>query len=200
MIKMNDKLTIGILIAIIIVLIIGVVVVMPNMQKQQTKLVMASNTSVYENESVSVKLTTLNDTPIANASVILVFKDQNGSITNKSALTDNNGLCNISLNGLNTGNYSVTVIFNGNDKLMNSSLSSNLEIKEKVTEVQKSVSSSTSSSSSSSSSNSIGPAVDSGGVTREQAQQYGWTYTSEHGGHYIGVNDRWDEKAGVYHD
>ena len=118
---MNYKLTIGILIAIIIVLIIGVVAVMPNMQKQQTKLVMASNTSVYENESVSVKLTTLNDTPIANASVILVFKDQNGSITNKSALTDNGGFCNISLNGLAKGNYSVTVIFNGNDKLMNSS-------------------------------------------------------------------------------
>ena len=173
---------------------------MPNIQKQETKLAMASNTSVYENESVSVKLTALNDTPIANASVILVFKDQNGSITNKSSLTDNNGLCNISLNGLNTGNYSVTIIFNGNDKLMNSSLSSNLEIKEKVTEVQKSVSSSTSSSSSSSSSNSIGPAVDSGGITREHAQQYGWTYTSEHGGHYIGPHDHWDEKAGVYHD
>ena len=171
---MNYKLTIGILIGIIIVLIIGVVAVMPNIQKQQTKLVMASNTSVYENESVSVKLTTLNDTSIANASVILVFKDQNGSITNKSALTDNDGFCNLSLNGLAKGNYSVTIIFKGNDKLMNSSLDINLEIKEKVT--------------------------DSGGVTREQAQQYGWTYTSEHGGHYIGVNDRWDEKAGVYHD
>ena len=197
---MDSKLTIGILIAIIIVLIIGVVAVMPNMQKQQTKLVMASNTSVYENESVSVKLTTLNDTPIANASVILVFKDQNGSITNKSALTDNNGLCNVSLNGLAKGNYSVTIIFDGNDKLMNSSLSSNLEIKQKVTEVQKSVSSSTSSSSSSSSGNSIGPEVDSGGITREQAQKYGYTYTTEHGGHYIGSHDRWDENAGMYHD
>ncbi len=197
---MDSKLTIGILIAIIIVLIIGVVAVMPNMQKQQTKLAMASNTSVYENESVSVKLTTLNDTPIANASVILVFKDQNGSITNKSALTDNNGLCNVSLNGLAKENYSVTIIFEGNDKLMNSSLSSNLEIKQKVTEVQKSVSSSTSSSSSSSSGNSIGPEVDSGGITREQAQKYGYTYTTEHGGHYIGSHDRWDENAGMYHD
>ena len=197
---MDSKLTIGILIAIIIVLIIGVVAVMPNMQKQQTKLVMASNTSVYENESVSVKLTTLNDTPIANASVILVFKHQNGSITNKSGLTDNNGLCNVSLNGLAKENYSVTIIFDGNDKLMNSSLSSNLEIKQKVTEVQKSVSSSTSSSSSSSSGNSIGPEVDSGGITREQAQKYGYTYTTEHGGHYIGSHDRWDENAGMYHD
>ena len=197
---MNYKLTIGILIAIIIVLIIGVVAVMPNIQKQQTKLAMASNTSVYENESISVKLTDLNDTLIANASLTLIFKDQNGSITNKSGLTDNNGFCNISLNGLANGNYSVTIIFDGNDKLINSSLDNNLEIKQKVAEVQKTASSSTSSSSSSSSGNSIGPAVDSGGVTREQAQQYGWTYTSEHGEHYIGVNDRWDENAGVYHD
>ena len=43
---MNDKLTIGILIAIIVVLIIGVVAVMPNMQKEETKLAIASNTSV----------------------------------------------------------------------------------------------------------------------------------------------------------
>lgn len=197
---MNYKLTIGILIAIIIVLIIGVVAVIPNMQKQETKLALASNTSVYENESISVKLNDLNDTPIANASLTLIFKDQNGSITNKSGITDNNGFCNISLNGLANGNYSVTIIFDGNDKLMNSSLDNNLEIKQKVAEVQKSVSSSTSSSSSSSSDNSIGPAVDSGGVTREKAQQYGWTYTSEHGGHYIGPYDHWDEKAGVYHD
>ena len=113
---MNYKLTIGILIAIIIVLIIGVVAVMPNMQKQETKLALASNTSVYENESISVKLTDLNDTPIANASLTLIFKDQNGSITNKSGLTDNNGFCNISLNGLANGNYSVTIIFDGNDR------------------------------------------------------------------------------------
>ena len=43
---MNDKLTIGILIAIIVVLIIGVVAVMSNMQKEETKLAIASNTSV----------------------------------------------------------------------------------------------------------------------------------------------------------
>ena len=30
--------------------------------------------------------------------------------------------------------------------------------------------------------------------------QFGYTYTEEHGGHYIGYNDHWDEKAGVYHD
>ena len=198
MIKMNYKITICILIAIIVLLVIGVIAVMPNMQKQETKLAMASNTTVYENESISAKLTTLNDTPIANAPLTLIFIDQNGSITNKSGSTDNNGFCNISLNGLTNGNYSVTIIFNGNDKLKNSSLFNNLEIKQKVVEVQKSVSSSTSSSSSSS--NSIGPEVDSGGVTREQAQQYGWTYTSEHGGHYIGPYDHWDENAGVYHD
>ena len=44
------------------------------------------------------------------------------------------------------------------------------------------------------------PEVDSSGITRQQADKYGYTYTTEHGGHYIGYNDHWDEKAGVYHD
>ncbi|MBR0271182.1 MAG: Ig-like domain-containing protein [Methanobrevibacter sp.] len=192
---MNYKLTIGILLAILIVLIIGIMSAIPNMQKQETKLVMESSTSLSENESMSIKLTDLNENPVSNSSIVVMFKDQNGDVINKSGQTDNNGLCDISLNGLTPGNYTVTVIFDGNDKLKNSSLLTNLEIKQKVVEVQKSVSTSTSSSS-----DSIGPEVDSGGITREQAEYYGWTYTPEHGGHYIGSHDAWDEEAGVYHD
>ena len=195
---MNDKLIIGILIAIIIVLIIGVIAVMPNMQKQESKIAMASSNSLTENDSISIKLTDLNGNPISNSSIVMVFKDQNGSIINKSGQTDNLGFCNLSLNGLNAGKYSVTIVFQGNEKFKNSSLITNLEIKQIVAEVQKSVSSSTSSSSSSG--DSIGPEVDSGGITREQAQQFGYTYTTEHGGHYIGSHDHWDEEAGMYHD
>lgn len=44
------------------------------------------------------------------------------------------------------------------------------------------------------------PDVDSSGITREVANQYGYTYTEEHGGHYIGSNDRWDEENQCYHD
>ena len=44
------------------------------------------------------------------------------------------------------------------------------------------------------------PSVDSSGITREEADYYGFTYTSDHGGHYIGYNDHWDENAGCYHD
>ena len=44
------------------------------------------------------------------------------------------------------------------------------------------------------------PDVDSSGITREVANQYGYTYTEEHGGHYIGYNDRWDEENQCYHD
>lgn len=43
-------------------------------------------------------------------------------------------------------------------------------------------------------------AADSGGITREIADKYGYEYTTDYGGRYIGKNDHWDEKAGVYHD
>ena len=196
---MDSKIIIGILIAIIIVLVIGIIVVMPNTQKEQSKIELISNASVYENETFSIKLTDLNNTPISNSSIVVVFKDQNSSITNKSVVTDSNGVANIQLNGLNEGNYSVNVIFKGNDKYINSTLSSNLTVKKIVVDAQK-ITSSDSSTSSSSSNDYYGPAVDSGGITREQAQKFGYSYTSDHGGHYIGPNDRWDEKAGVYHD
>ena len=195
--KMNYKITIGILMAIIIVLIVGIITVMPNLHKQESKIIMTSNASLYENESISIELKDSNNNSIANSQVIIVFKDQNGTIINKTLTTDNSGMGHLSLNGLSAGKYNATIIFNGNDKFLNSSLFTNLEIKELV-KVQQTHTSSTPSSSSSSSS--IGPDVDSGGITREQAQQHGYTYTTEHGGHYIGPNDRWDENAGVYHD
>lgn len=194
---MDSKIIIGILISIIIVLVIGIIAVMPNTQKEQSKIEVISNALVYENETFSIRLTDLNNTPISNSSIIVVFKDQNGSIINKSIITDSSGIGNLQLNGLSAGNYSVNIIFNGNDKYRNSSLITDLAIN-KIIEQK---SSSTSYSTSSSTSNDYyGPDVDSGGITREQAQAYGWSYTSEHGGHYIGPHDHWDENAGVYHD
>ena len=44
------------------------------------------------------------------------------------------------------------------------------------------------------------PAVDSDGITREEADYFGYRYTTAHGGHYIGSNDHWDEQAQCYHD
>ena len=52
---MNYKLTIGILIAIIIVLIIGLITVMPNLHKEDSKIVMTSSASLYENESFTIE-------------------------------------------------------------------------------------------------------------------------------------------------
>ncbi|RAP43561.1 hypothetical protein [uncultured Methanosphaera sp.] len=53
---------------------------------------------------------------------------------------------------------------------------------------------------SSDSDNSNRPAVDSDGITREEADYFGYRYTTAHGGHYIGSNDHWDEQAQCYHD
>ena len=77
-----------------------------------------------------------------------------------------------------------------------------LKIKEKVKKTVsiQSESSSSEDQSSQSSSEEYRPAVDSGGITREEADKYGWRYTTAHGGHYRGYGDHWDEKAGKYHD
>ena len=104
--------------------------------------------------------------------------------------TNQNGDGNLQLNGLTPNNYTIKIYYDGNENFTNTNTTQTITI---IKEIVKSTSSSTTSPSTTSPNNqksdSYGSEIDSGGVTREQAMEYGWTYTSEHGGHYIGSHD-----------
>ncbi len=104
--------------------------------------------------------------------------NQNQSITNE---TDTMNVTNDTVN--NTENNNTTS--NSNEKQSTSSYKSSKK---------------SSSTSNSEKSSSYRPDVDSSGITREQADYFGYTYTPEHGGHYIGSHEYWDPEAGMYHD
>ena len=102
---------------------------------------------------------------------------------------------------LNKGKYKVDVIYGGNDNFTGCNVTKKIQIENTVEEANIDQNEYVGDGGSSSSGNrNYRPAVDSGGVTREIADKYGYEYTTDHGGHYIGKNDHWDEKAGVYHD
>lgn len=201
---MENKNIIAILIIIIIILAVALAAVaLPSLNsKEATKLTITSNNTLYEGENLSVNLTTINGTPIVGEKVNVTVINEDGSKDFMNAVTDENGTAQVKLDK-REGNYTVNCTYGGNENYSGNSTQQELNvIKEVVEQVssQSSSSSAASSSSSKSSQSDYRPAVDSGGITREEADYWGWQYTPEHGGHYHGSRDAWDEKAGVYHD
>lgn len=201
---MENKHIIAILIIIIIILVVALAAVaLPSLNsKEATKITITSNNTLYEGENLSVNLTTINGTPIVGEKVNVTVINEDGSKDFMNAVTDENGTAQVKLDK-REGNYTVNCTYGGNENYSGNSTQQELNvIKEVVEQVssQSSSSSAASSSSSKSSQSDYRPAVDSGGITREEADYWGWQYTPEHGGHYHGSRDAWDEKAGVYHD
>ncbi len=187
------------IIAIILAAIVGVMFLQQN-EKKATKLKITSNSTLVEGDSLSIKLTDINGTPIVNQTVNVSIMDKDGSINHKTIVTNEKGKAYLKIDK-SPGKYSINCTFEGNDKYSNSSAFKKIEIKEEVEEsnsYQNEVYSTETYSQSDD--EDYRPEVDSGGITREEADYWGWEYTSEHGGHYIGSNDHWDENAGMYHD
>ena len=192
---MENKNIIIILVAVVIVLavIAGAMFMQQSHAKEPTKLKITSESKQTEGGKLKIQLTDTNKTALSKEIVNITVTDKKG--------TDAKGNARIDLH-LKKGEYTVNVTYGGNDNYTTSNATQKLKIKEKVKKTVsiQSESSSSEDQSSQSSSEEYRPAVDSGGITREEADKYGWRYTTAHGGHYRGYGDHWDEKAGKYHD
>ena len=196
---MENKAIIAILLLVIVILVVGLCAMLfsPFHGPEDSVISIESNNVLYSGDDLSVLLTSINKTPISNEFVNVIICDSSGKlVANETVKTDSKGSAKLELD-IESGKYDVDVSFGGNENYTANKTSQKLEIKEVETQE---VSNAQYSSASSSSSSSSGPAVDSSGITREEAEEYGWKYTPEHGGHYIGSHDAWDEEAGVYHD
>lgn len=71
MISYENKILIGLIIAIIIMLVGGFFLLSPNHEKTRTKITITSNSTLHENEKISIRLTDVNDTPLSNENVII---------------------------------------------------------------------------------------------------------------------------------
>ena len=125
---------------VIICVLVGAVAVTSNQQKE-TQITVISSSSLYNGESVTVKLTTLNGTPIANQSVNITLVSANGARNTLNLVTNSEGIATFQLNGVNPGTYTLESVFGGGNGYKQSNNTTTLEVKEKVEATQQSSSS-----------------------------------------------------------
>lgn len=147
----KNKIIILALIVIIAALLVAIVAMMPNLNKQDTKLTIKGNSTIAEGDSIKIKLTDDNGTKLANAKVNIVITDEESTSDYHSVVTDSKGIGTLKLDK-SAGNYTITANYGGDENYTGCNATKKITIEEKVVEqapVQQSTQSAQSSSSSS---------------------------------------------------
>ena len=127
---------------------------MSTQHKIDTKLTIKSNSTLYEGDSIKVKLTDLNGTAIVNQTINITITDGDNACSYYSVVTNEKGVGKLKLDK-DVGNYTVNCTYTGNDIYAGNNTTKKITIEEEVVEAEPvSYSSSDSSYSSSSSSSS----------------------------------------------
>ena len=122
-----DKRILIILIAVLAILVVGAVFLNPS--KQESKIEVVTNGTLHVGSTFQVFLANSNHNPIANQSVSFVVRDSNSKVVvNKSVTTNNFGVADLELDNVSEGQYPVNVIFKGNDKFKNCSVTHTLKV------------------------------------------------------------------------
>ena len=117
---------IAILAVILIALIVaGAVMFNPIQSKTDSMIVVTSSGELSTGDAFSIKLTDVNNTPIANQTVNIIIGQNNYTVT-----TDANGDASFQLSDLSGGTYDVKVTYGGNEAFNPSNTTQTIEIKE----------------------------------------------------------------------
>lgn len=130
---MENKNIIIIMVAIIIVLaaVLGVMFLHPTNAKKSTNIKITSNETLTEGDSLSIKFTDLNKTPISKQIVNITITNSKGKVVVDGVVkTDSKGKAKLNLD-LKKGKYNVTVVYGGNENYTGNNTTQKLTIKEK---------------------------------------------------------------------
>lgn len=130
----NNKIIIALVVIFIVLLVAGIIILNPGHAKVDSRVIIISNSTLHDGDSFTIKLTDLNNTPIANQVVNITIVDPNGAENHQVVTTDVNGEGCLQLNGLATTNYTVNISFGGNDNFTSCNATQKLQMKEKVVE------------------------------------------------------------------
>lgn len=129
----KNKIIIIALIVVIAALLVGIVAIMPNVNKQDTNLKFKSKSTLTEGDSLKIKLTEANGTAIANQTVNITIIGKDKSSDYHSVVTNEKGVGTLKLDK-KAGKYNVTINYGGNDKYNPSNATKKVTIKEEVVE------------------------------------------------------------------
>ena len=102
-------------IIIVLAILVGMIVFTSGSAKDDTVINFLSNSSLKNGDAVKFQLTDSKGNLLAIEEIIIEL-DYNGTVERYSISTDANGTGSLILNELDSGNYKVNVIYNGNDK------------------------------------------------------------------------------------
>ena len=139
----KNKLMIIGLIIVIIALIAGITIFSLSPMKDDCKVSIKINEPFNEGDSIKIKLTDLNDTPIANQTVNITITDEDNANSYYSAVTNDKGVAKLKVDK-DEGNYNITVNYGGNDNFNPSNSTKKLKIEKEVVEAEVSSSSTSS--------------------------------------------------------
>ena len=146
---MENKNIIIILVAIIVILAaaLGVMFLQTANAKEPTRLMITNDQTLKEGDSLSIKLTDLNKTPLSKEKVNILITNSKGKlVVNKTVRTNSYGNAKVDVD-LKKGDYTFEAVYRGNENYTGNDTKQNLTIEEKVVEAQLISSSSKSSSS-----------------------------------------------------
>lgn len=133
----KNKIILIALIVVIIAFLIGIFAAMPNMNKQNTNLIIISNDTLNEGDSIGIKLTDADGNLLVNQTVNVTIKDNNNASSSYSVVTNESGFGALKLDKI-AGEYNVTISYGGNDKYNGCNGTQKITIKEKVTQKEES--------------------------------------------------------------
>ena len=132
----TNKLIIIALVAIIAVLLVLIgLTILPDMQKEECNIEITSSELVKDNDNITIKLSDLNNNPIADRNIKISLINSNNS-QEYSVKTDSNGIATLALSEDNIGTYNVTCTFDGDDKYKETSASKEITIEKSVMQAE----------------------------------------------------------------
>ena len=129
---MESRNIIIILVIVVVVLAaaVGVMFLSPSHAKEDTKLTITSNGTLYEGDSLTVKLTDINGTAIPDQMVRVTITNESETYES-SVITNGSGIGVLELDE-DAGNYSVNCSYGGNDNYTANNASQKLVILKEV--------------------------------------------------------------------
>lgn len=124
------------LIVVIALFVIGLAAMMPSFSKEKTNItVQGGNDTISQGESIDVKLTAVNGTPIDNETVNVTItkvnktanKTVNKTVKKKTVHTDKKGVAKVKIDE-DPGNYTVDCTFSGNEEFEEDTTTAEVEV------------------------------------------------------------------------
>jgi len=129
-----NKIIIALVVVLVVLVAAGVLFLNPGHAKVDSRAIVTSNSTLQDGDNFTIRLTDLNNTPIANQRVNITIIDANGGKNPQAVTTDANGEGKLQLNGLTPGEYTMNITYGGNDNYTSCNTTQKLEMKKVETQ------------------------------------------------------------------